>query len=83
MPTPIIGTGNITPSRQTDIGPSVDGIIDEVMVDVGDVVKKGDPLFRTRDVDIKLQIRELEQQVALARAQNANAASRDEAARIR
>ncbi|MEQ1867968.1 MAG: efflux RND transporter periplasmic adaptor subunit, partial [Micropepsaceae bacterium] len=73
--TPIVGTGNITPVRLTDIGPSVDGIIDEVMVKVGDVVKKGDALFRTRDVDTKLQIRELEQQVALARAQYANANS--------
>jgi len=73
--TPIVGTGNITPVRLTDIGPSVDGIIDEVMVAVGDVVKKGDALFRTRDVDIKLQVRELEQQVALARAQYANANS--------
>ncbi|MCE9521628.1 MAG: efflux RND transporter periplasmic adaptor subunit [Alphaproteobacteria bacterium] len=73
--TPIVGTGNITPVKLTDIGPSVDGIIDEVMVKVGDVVKKGDALFRTRDVDTKLQIRELEQQVALARAQYANANS--------
>jgi len=36
-------------------------------------VKKGQALFRTRDVDIRLQVRELEGQVALARAQNANA----------
>jgi RND family efflux transporter MFP subunit len=71
--TPVVGTGNITPVRMTDIGPSVDGIIDEVMVAVGDVVKKGQPLFRTRDVDIKLQVRELEQQVALGRAQQAKA----------
>ncbi len=71
--TPIVGTGNIAPVKLTDIGPSVDGIIDEVMVAVGDVVTKGQPLFRTRDVDIKLQVRELEQQVALARAQYANA----------
>ena len=71
--TPIVGTGNIAPVRSTDIGPSVDGIIDEVMVHVGSVVTKGEPLFRTRDVDIKLQVRELEQQVALARAQKANA----------
>lgn len=71
--TPIVATGNITPIRLTDIGPTVDGIIEEVMVGVGDVVKKGDPLFRTRDIDIKLQIRELESQVALARAQNDNA----------
>lgn len=70
---PIVATGSLTPSRVTDIGPSVDGIIEEVMVGVGSRVKKGDPLFRTRDVDIRLQVRELENQVALARAQLKNA----------
>lgn len=70
---PIMATGSLTPSRQTDIGPSVDGIIDEVMVGVGSRVKKGDPLFRTRDIEIKLQVQELEKQVALARAQLRNA----------
>jgi RND family efflux transporter MFP subunit len=70
---PIVATGNITPVRLTDIGPSVDGIIDDVMVKVGDVVKKGQPLFKTRDVDIKLQVREIEQQTLLARAQLNNA----------
>lgn len=71
--TPIVATGTISPIKQTDIGPSIDGIIEEVKVGVGSVVKKGDVLFRTRDVDIKLQIRELEQQAALARAQLNNA----------
>lgn len=70
---PIVATGSLTPSRQTDIGPSVDGIIEEVMVGVGSRVKKGDPLFRTRDVEIRLQVQELEKQVALARAQLKNA----------
>lgn len=70
---PVVATGSLTPSRQTDIGPSVDGIIEEVMVGVGSRVKKGDPLFRTRDVDIRLQVLELEKQVALARAQLRNA----------
>jgi RND family efflux transporter MFP subunit len=70
---PIVATGSLTPSRQTDIGPSVDGIIEEVMVGVGSRVKKGDPLFRTRDIDIRLQVQELEKQVALARAQLRNA----------
>ena len=70
---PIMATGSLTPSRQTDIGPSVDGIIEEVMVGVGSRVKKGEPLFRTRDVEIKLQVQELEKQVALARAQLRNA----------
>jgi len=71
--TPITGSGNITSLRMTDIGPSVDGIIAEVMVAVGDTVKKGQALFRTRDVDIRLQVQEMERQVTLARAQNANA----------
>jgi membrane fusion protein, multidrug efflux system len=70
---PITATGSLTPSRQTDIGPSVDGIIEEVMVHVGTRVKKGQALFRTRNVDIRLQVQELEKQVALARAQLRNA----------
>jgi RND family efflux transporter MFP subunit len=70
---PIVATGSLTPSRQTDIGPSVDGIIEEVMVGVGSRVKKGDVLFRTREVDIRLQVQELDKQVALARAQLKNA----------
>jgi RND family efflux transporter MFP subunit len=70
---PIMATGSLTPSRQTDIGPSVDGIIEEVMVGVGSRVKKGQALFRTRDVDIRLQVQEFEKQVALARAQLRNA----------
>lgn len=69
----ITGSGNITPLRMTDIGPSVDGIIEAVMVKVGDTVKKGQALFKTRDVDIRLQVQEMERQVALARAQHANA----------
>jgi RND family efflux transporter MFP subunit len=69
----ITGSGNVTPLRLTDIGPSVDGIIEAVMVGVGDTVKKGQPLFKTRDVDIRLQVQEMDRQVALARAQLANA----------
>jgi len=72
---PIMATGSLTPTRQTDIGPSVDGIIDEVVVNVGDRVKKGDVLFKTREVDIRLQVQQLEKQVALGRAQLKNAQS--------
>lgn len=70
---PIMATGSLTPSRQTDIGPTVDGIIDEVLVAVGSKVKKGQALFRTRDIDIRLVVQEQEKQVALARAQLRNA----------
>lgn len=70
---PILATGSLTPVRQTDIGPFVDGIIEKVWVGVGSRVRQGEPLFKTRDIDIRLQVRELESQVALARAQLANA----------
>ena len=70
---PILATGSLTPVRQTDIGPFVDGIIEKVWVGVGSRVKEGEQLFKTRDIDIRLQVRELESQVALARAQLANA----------
>lgn len=72
---PIIATGSLTPTRQTDIGPSVDGIVEEVKAYVGQSVKKGDVLFRTRDVDYRLLVQEIEKQVALARAQMANASA--------
>lgn len=72
---PITASGSLTPTRQTDIGPSVDGIIEEVMVGVGSRVKKGDVLFKTRDVDIRLLVQQLEKQVALGRAQASNAQS--------
>ncbi len=70
---PITGTGTIIADKTTDLGPSVDGIIEEVMVRVGDRVNAEQPLFRTRDVDFKLQVEELEGRVALARADNKNA----------
>src|SRR6185295_3750988 len=41
----ITGSGNINPYRMTDVGPSVDGIIQTVNVAVGDTVKKGQQLF--------------------------------------
>jgi RND family efflux transporter MFP subunit len=70
---PIVGTGSIFAVRTTDVGPSVDGIIDAVFVRVGSVVKKGQPLFRTRDVDARLTVQEIERQLGLARAQARNA----------
>jgi RND family efflux transporter MFP subunit len=72
---PITGTGSLFAVRTTDVGPSVDGIIDAVFVKVGDVVKKGQPLFRTRDVDARLTVQEVERQLSLARAQARNAAA--------
>jgi len=65
---PITGTGTIAAHKNTTMGPRVDGIIEEIMVRVGDRVSEGQPLFRTRDVEIRLKVTELENQVRLAKA---------------
>jgi len=73
---PIVGTGTIAPLQSTDLGPRVDGIIEEIFVRVGQRVSKDDPLFRTRDTELKLKVTELENELKLASA-TAKEASRD------
>lgn len=69
---PIIGTGTIAPAKTTTLGPRVTGIIDKIDVYVGARVKEGDPLFHTRDVEIRLRVAELENQVKLTRSEVRN-----------
>ncbi len=38
---PVVATGTIAAAKTTDVGPSVDGIIEEVYVKVGDRVEAG------------------------------------------
>ncbi len=73
---PIVGTGTMAPLQSTDLGPRVDGIIEEIFVRVGQRVSKDDPLFRTRDTELKLKVTELENELKLASA-TAKEASRD------
>ncbi|MDW3099311.1 MAG: efflux RND transporter periplasmic adaptor subunit [Alphaproteobacteria bacterium] len=73
---PIVGTGTMAPLQSTDLGPRVDGIIEEIFVRVGQRVSKDDPLFRTRDTELKLKVSELENELKLASA-TAKQASRD------
>ena len=70
---PVTGTGTIAAHKTTALGPRVDGIIEEIFVRVGDRVKEGQPLFRTRDAEWKLKVAELENQVKLAEAEVRNA----------
>ena len=69
---PVIGTGTIAAHKTTDVGPRVDGIIEQVFVRVGDRVSEGDPLFKTRDIEFTLRVAELENQVKLAQAEVRN-----------
>jgi RND family efflux transporter MFP subunit len=66
---PILCTGTIAAHKTTDIGPRVDGIIEEVFVKVGDRVSANQPLFRTRDVEYRIRVREAEYSLRLARAE--------------
>lgn len=70
--TPITGTGTIAAQKTTDVGPLVDGIIEEVFVRVGDKVAEGAPLFKTRDVELQIRVRELENEFRLAEAEARN-----------
>ena len=73
---PIVGTGTIAPLQSTDLGPRVDGIIEEIFVRVGQRVAKDEPLFRTRDIELTFRVSELENELKLASA-TAKEASRD------
>jgi RND family efflux transporter MFP subunit len=66
---PVIGTGTIAAHKTTEVGPRVDGIIEEVFVRVGDRVAAGDPLFRTRQVDYQIRVDEAGHALRLARAE--------------
>jgi len=73
---PILGTGTIAPEKETRIGPRVDGIIEEIYVNVGDRVEQGAPLFRTRPIDYEIRLRDAQHARRLARAESEKA-SRD------
>lgn len=64
----VVATGTIAAKQTSNIGPLVEGVIEEVMVRVGDRVKKGDPLFRTRAAIYLRQAAEAEAAVRVAEA---------------
>jgi RND family efflux transporter MFP subunit len=73
---PVFGTGTIAAHKTTDIGPRVNGTIEEIFVQVGRRVEEGDELFRTRPVDYRIRVKEAESLARLARAE-AQKAERD------
>lgn len=66
---PILATGEVIADKATQITPSVDGVIDQVYVQVGDKVRRGQPLFMTRQADFKNRVMQLEQALNLAEAE--------------
>lgn len=67
---PVFGTGTIVADKTTQLGPRVDGIIDQIYIEVGDRVESEQPLFRTRQVDYEIRVREAEYAHRMARAES-------------
>ncbi len=65
----VAGAGMVEPETENiSIGPSLPGIVVEVMVKVGQRVKAGDPLFRIDDRDRKAELKVREAMLADAKA---------------
>ena len=73
---PIPATGSVLAEKTTEIGPRVDGLVEEVAVRVGDRVAEGQPIFRIRAVDYQLRLAEAEAALRLVTAE-AEKAARD------
>jgi len=61
-------TGNVRASAQIPVMARLQGMVDEVMVNVGDFVNAGDVLFTMDEIDIQNNILALEAQLATADA---------------
>lgn len=46
----VVATGKLNPEEEVELKPQISGIIDEIMVEEGDVVKKGDLIAKIRVV---------------------------------
>lgn len=62
----LVSTGTLFPKRQAEIKSLVDGRLDDVPVDIGTKVRKGQRLFLVRTVDFEIGLAQAE--AALARA---------------
>ena len=70
---PLVVSGTIAAKQTSNIGALAEGVVERVFVKVGDRVKKGQPLFRTRQVDFQRKVDEAKATLAIASAQSNNA----------
>jgi RND family efflux transporter MFP subunit len=66
---PIFVTGTIIARRSTNISPMVGGLIEEIFVNVGARVEKGQPLLRMRQKDFEINVLRLSEAKRLAEAE--------------
>lgn len=62
-----VATGSIKPRQEVFIKPQVSGVIDELYVEAGQLVKKGDPIAKVKLVPNQLNINTAQSNVELAR----------------
>lgn len=70
---PIFVTGTILARRSTNISPMVGGLIEEIFVNVGARVEKGQPLLRMRQKDFEIKVLRLSEAKRLAEAEHQDA----------
>ena len=70
---PIYVTGTVLAYKTTDLVPMVGGMVEEILVRVGDRVEKGQPLLRMRHRDFEIRVERLRHAVDLASAEQRNA----------
>jgi len=63
----VTAAGDIGPADQVSVRPEVNGRLDELQVDVGDFVKKGDVLFKLDDKDLQIERQSKDKSVERAR----------------
>lgn len=62
-----VATGAIKPRQEVQIKPQVSGVVDELYVQAGDLVKKGDRLARIKLIPSELNVNSAQSNVELAR----------------
>lgn len=62
-----VATGSIRPRQEVFIKPQVSGVIDELYVEAGELVKKGDPIAKIKLVPSQVNINTAQSNVELAR----------------
>lgn len=62
-----VATGSIKPRQEVQIKPQVSGVVDELYVQAGDLVKKGDRLARIKLIPSELNVNSAQSNVELAR----------------
>src|SRR5207247_10549608 len=71
----VAASGQVGGKRETTVGSQIQGVVDQLWVDEGDVVKRGQPLARIRNDVQQAQVRQAQQALRPARAELVQAAA--------